>query len=450
MDLSKLSTEDLLALKSGNLSKVSTEGLTELKRQMQPSVAQQNLTELSNQGPLDELKGAYNDVANATKAGISGISDLVSGNGLNQAATDVEKVQNDQTPDTTAGKVGEKVGAMVTPAQIAIQAGLGAALTAVGPWAANILKGWGEQAALNAAGIIKRIGSAFGLDNLEGLAQFLLQPVKVGNEELPAIVDATSSTASMLEKAKAVQLAAGKALEDISSNVDESIRGVDEFNDVADNSFIPRKELPIDWEKMMTDLETFKSEIEENAPSLGETVVNQYEKAIEDADRWVQKAMSGTSDSLFSDLGELKTALGKLIFKHGKAVDSKAELQDAYNVVNEALKGAAKQSSPENGAAYEAMNAIYHKATAVVQALEGKATGLAVKDLFTFGVPSLMGSMVGGIPGAIAGGLAGAAWKGYGPQVMASGLTKAATALPYLAKAAANVPAVGILSGLAQ
>ena len=35
-DLSKLSTEDLLALKSGDLSKVSTEGLMALKGQTAP------------------------------------------------------------------------------------------------------------------------------------------------------------------------------------------------------------------------------------------------------------------------------------------------------------------------------------------------------------------------------------------------------------------------------
>jgi len=40
MDLSKLSTEDLMALKSGDLSKVSTEGLMALKAgQAQPSQA---------------------------------------------------------------------------------------------------------------------------------------------------------------------------------------------------------------------------------------------------------------------------------------------------------------------------------------------------------------------------------------------------------------------------
>lgn len=45
MDLSKLSTEDLMALKNGDITKVSTEGLNTLKSMQQP---QQNFDPTQN------------------------------------------------------------------------------------------------------------------------------------------------------------------------------------------------------------------------------------------------------------------------------------------------------------------------------------------------------------------------------------------------------------------
>lgn len=400
-------------------------------------------------GVEDATASSVRQVGNLTKAGISGISDLASGNGLQQAAADVTKVEGEQPAETTAGKVGSFVGGLVTPVQIALQGGLTSALEELGPWVAGTLKGWSESGAINAVGKIKGIAKAIGIKNLDSLGKFLLAPVQIGKEELPAVVTATNSPAEMLAAVQAIKRAAGTQLGTVSGAVDSAIKSATEMGGEAP--------VAIDLAGLQQAVKVLKADIESVAPNLGKAVVNQYSNALADIDNLIKQALEGDSADVFSKLSELKTTIGELVYKHGSPLESKAALQDVYQAISKTLDDAASKVGGETGAAYEQANNLYHQATAVESALEGKVVDAAK----WFDAPSFLAAMTAGFAthGPLAAVTVPATYIGakvaqnYGPQAIAAGLDAAGPFMTSALKAGIRgIPVVGngIVSALTE
>lgn len=388
-------------------------------------------------GVQDATLSTVHNLGTLTKAGYSGLANLAAGNTADQAKTDVENVEAGNAPETTSGKVGEFIGGLVTPEQIALQGGMGKFLEAsgIGEWATNILKGWAEKTALNAVGIIKNIAKGIGLNNLDEVAQFLMAPVKIGAKELPPVIQATSSTKDMLVAAQAIQKAAGDALGKISPAVDEVVAAHPEA---------------IDLKALLESLDKMKLAVQEIAPNLGKAVVNQYEAAIDDFLNVVQKSTLENNPSLFSDLRALKTTIGDLVYKHGNPLESKAALEDAYKALSTGIDAAAQAADPAIGAAFNEANAVYTKISAIVDALSNKAISAAAKGFFN-DIPALaagfsaaassgpMGLITG--PAAF---LTAKALENYGPQAIAKGLNAVAPAVaPAITTGVRALPVVG-------
>jgi hypothetical protein len=386
-----------------------------------------------NDTTVADVAGAVHNLGTRAKAGYAGLANLVSGNGLNQAASDVENVNEGQSPETTAGKIGSAVGSLVTPEQIALQGGLGAALEAsgFGPWVGNVMKSWGEKAALSAIGIVKNIAKGIGIENLDALAQFLLNPIKIGSKTFPPIVQALRTPEAMLKAAQEVQQAAGAALGKISPVVDEAVKA----NPAA-----------IDLPAILQSLDKMKLAVEDVAPNLGKAVVKQYEAAIDDFYNVVQKETLSDNPQLFTRLRDLKTTIGNLVYKHGNPLESKAALEDAYGALSKGIDAAAQAADKTVGAAFDEANAVYTKITAVVEALEGKVLSGSVKGFFS-DIPAMGAGMLAGflnpvaaIPTAIAAHTA----RNYGPQAIASGLNAISPyAAPIVNTAVRSLPIVG-------
>lgn len=358
-----------------------------------------------------------------TKAGIAGLSELTTGKGLQKAAETIETVKEGGKPTTIAGKAGEFIGGMVTPEQIALQAAGGAFLEAsgLGTWATNLIRGWGESAARAAISGIKTIAKAMGLDNLSALSQFLLNPVKIGAKELPAIVTATNSTKDMLAAAQAIKDAAGAALGKISPAIDDALAKNPEA---------------IDLKLIQEELDKLTLAVKDVAPKLGKAVINQYEAAIDDFWNVVKTQTLSENPTLFTALRDLKTTIGNLVFKHGSPLESKAALEDVYAVLSRGIDNAARVADKATGAAFAEANAIYNKAYAVVEALTGKAISEEAKGFFA-DIPALGAGAMGfaashGPLGLITGPaafLTAKAAKAYGPQAVAAGLNAVAPAV---------------------
>lgn len=359
-------------------------------------------------------------IGQSTKAGVAGLAELLTGKGLEKAAGTTKAVKAGEEPSTTAGKIGEFVGGMVTPEQIALQAAGGAALEGlgVGEWAANLLEGWGENAARTAITGIKQIAKSMGLENLSALSQFLLKPVQIAGKELPAIITPLSDSKAMLSAAQAIKNAAGKVLGKISPEIDDIL---------AQN---PEK---IGVKQILEALDSLNLAVKNVAPNLGKAVVNQYEAAIADFLNVVKAETLSPSPKLFTALRDLKTTIGNLVFKHGSPLESKAALEDAYGVLARGIDDAAQKAGPELGKAFSEANAIYNKAYAVVEALTGKVISEEAKGFFA-DIPALGAGTIAaaathgpfGLITAPAAFLTAKAARTYGPQALAAGLNVAA------------------------
>lgn len=440
MDLSKLSTADLQALKAGDLSKVSTAGLQALKAgSMEIPDDVRNEAGLQAD-PFSVITLPAKRLGQMTEAGGAGIGNLVAGNGLEQAASDVNKVDQGGSADTTSGSIGKFAGSLVTPAQIALQGGLGAALEGLGPWVTDVLKGWSENAAVNAVGKLKNIAKSIGIQNLDSLGKFLLSPVKIGEQELPAVVTATSSPTEMLSAVQAIKQAAGKQLGVVSNAVDDAIKTATGMGGDAP--------VAIDLAGLQDAVTTLKTDVESVAPNLGKAVVNQYSNAIKDINNLIKQALEGDSTDVFSKLSELKTTIGDLVYKHGSPLESKAALQDVYKAISKTLDDAAQKVGGATGAAYDQANAVYHQAVAVESALEGKVVDAAK----WFDAPSFLAAMTAGFAthGPAAAVTVPATYMGaklaqnYGPQAIAAGLDASAPFMSSALKAGLRaIPVVG-------
>lgn len=388
------------------------------------SIAEQNLEDLGkDNNAFSELGGLMHTAGQAVKAGYAGLSDLQFGNGLDQAATDVNNVLDEKAPETKAGTYGSAVAEMATPTNLALGEGLGAVAGKVGEVLAPYLKGWGEQAARNAIGFIKSFANKGGVEDLPEVAEFVMNPVKIGEKTLPPILTATSAPREMLANAQNIQQAAKATLGTVSDTTDAAINANPKL---------------IDLNKIQTNLERLKGAVEKNAAELGAPVVAQYEKAIADFNNVISRTpdlgqrLAGTTptnNAVFSALRNLKTTIGDLMGEGDNVVPSKSALRKIYGVLADELDTAAGSVSKEVGAAYTEANKAYTYATDAVESLKNLIRSEETKPL----LPSLK-SLFTGAPLAKS-------------TAMASALNTAAQNVAPVAKTVAQaVP--GVLSGL--
>lgn len=367
----------------------------------------------------DVIGHASRAVGKAVEAGGAGIGDLVAHpneEGLQRAATDVQNVESGEKPENFAGKVGKAVGSAFTPDQIAIGAGLGAALGPVGEWAADLFKGWSEQAARNAIGFVKSMANKGDIADLSGIAQFVMNPVKVAGKTFQAILTKDSSPAEMLKAAEAIKAAAGSALGKVSETMDSAI---------ADNS------ATINLGAIDQNLAKLQSAVERNAADLGAPVVKQYEKAISDFRRIIDNWKNEDAANLFTDLRSFKTTIGDLMGEGENVVASKLALQKVYGTLASELDAAAGSVSKGIGAAYSEANKAYMYASDAVEALTGKIKSDAVKPL----LPSIKDLFTGNVLN--------------GSPALASGLRTASNAVAPAIRGVANmIPGVGAATGI--
>lgn len=308
----------------------------------------------------------------------------------------------------------------------------------------------GNDAALGAIGKVKTLAKSLGVSNLDELGSFVMKPLTIGDKTFEPIVQATSSPEEMLNAAREIQKAAGKQLEAVSAAADKGVDGVGEHGGIAE---------VLDLPKLKQSVLDMKAEYEAIFPELSAGVVTQYKNALLGVERLIEKAVKGNTGTMFSDLSKAKTTLGNLVYKHGSPLESKAALNDVYHLISDTLDSGASKLEPALGKAYAQANDVYHKSVAIVDGLEGKAT--EAKDLFGGGLTGMLAATSGAITAAathspIAAALAAAApvvgkvvghkIGTYAPQMIASGLNKAA---PYVGNAvrgvAQSIPGIGSL-----
>lgn len=312
------------------------------------SIAEANLESLSGQGPLGDLKGAWKvgeEAAKKSAAGIYGLASLPLG---------LE----------TAKQVAE--GDIIFPGQKAAEGlldlrymAVGEAVEAatLGPKVAKILGTWSKEAAVSTIGKISNLAKRLGIETPEVLGDFLLEKVSAGGKTFEPIITAGKSPTEMARTVSEIKQAAGKQLEDVASQMDKAIE-----SDVS----------LFDWAGLRQRLEALKEAEVGDIGELAPAVTNQYNSAINTIDQFITKQLKGTTEAAFSDLAAIKTKIGKLVFKHGEALPSKAALEDVYIAINEAEKLAATKVSPTLHADYTYANQLYHKASSIEEGLAGK------------------------------------------------------------------------------
>lgn len=115
MDFSKISDKDLVALKNGDYSKLSDEGLKEIR--------EQSLVHQSSAAMPEDVRNEPGLIAKplmipeeVPAQGLGAIGDFASGKGLQQAS----QTAQGQAPTSIAGKIGEGIGTMISPSNIAM------------------------------------------------------------------------------------------------------------------------------------------------------------------------------------------------------------------------------------------------------------------------------------------------------------------------------------------
>jgi hypothetical protein len=147
-----------------------------------------NIASSSTSNDYSDLYNASKDIGNMVKGGYAGTADIVSGNGLPQAASDVNAVENGQQPTSTAGKVGDVIGSLFTPNQII-------ATAAAGPLVEGAMN-------LLGAGLAK-LADILGTTP-EVLSNFLRQNPKFISVAKAATADATDATSAVQDVSKAI------------------------------------------------------------------------------------------------------------------------------------------------------------------------------------------------------------------------------------------------------
>lgn len=389
--------------------------------------------------PIPIMGSDVSKINRLIKAGGAGIGEITTGKGLEKAAETIKAVKAGEEPTTTAGKVGEFIGEMVTPEQIALQGGFGAVLEGlnIGPWAANLLKEWGEKAALKAIGVMKRLGEKIGSEYLPDVARFVLSPLKIGEKEFEPIITAFASPADMKAKAIAIRNAVGKALEKLNPTVDAALS----------ENYEPIR-------MILKDITAAKKYLAETAGELAEPITQQYEKALTAIWNGVLAESKKATPAYFSKLREFKTVLGDLISNFDTNSPIKKGLVDIYGAVGTGLDKAAASAGPEIGTTFSTLNDTYNKVLMIIEALEGKNVGTWI----TGSTGTLLGGLTGTV-GAIthsplaamivpATAIGAAAAQKYGPQALAAGLGVVSKVAPFMTKNVIPPAANTIYTGL--
>lgn len=288
-------------------------------------------------------------------------------------ANDIGQGQAPTDEESTAVNAGKAAGTVMDLAMPGDEGGV----------LADKLKGWSQQAARNAIGFVKSLANKGDVDDLPAIADFVMNPVKIGNNTLPPILTASSTPREMLANADNVLKAAGPKLGQVSDAMDTAVNANPDL---------------IDLEKIEGSLEKLKKTVEDNAKELGAPVVAQYEKAIND---FLNVATNPSAKpNLFTALRQFKTTVGELMGEGDNVVPSKSALQKVYGILASELDDAANSVGKDIGQAYSEANNAYTYALDAVTALKGKIRGEetrqlapSIKDLFTRPVPINPASM---------------------------------------------------------
>jgi hypothetical protein len=262
-----------------------------------------------------------------------------------------------------------------------------------------------------------------------------MTPIKIGSQELPPILTATSSPASMKAAAEAVRDAAGKVLESVDPVIDKVLSGSPNL---------------IDLNGIIADLNELQATTIKYHPRAGNAVIKELQKHIDDFKDLILTPT--TSENLFSALRAFKTTLGELIQNFESDAPVKKAAQKVYGVVAGGLETAAASADQASGSLFAEANDIYTKILPIIDALEGKAVKSGFfSDFGSMGVGALYGLAhpAAAIPAAVATHIT----KKYGPQAVAAGLNAASNIIPPLATGVAQglpVAARAINSALGQ
>ncbi len=250
------------------------------------------------------------------------------------------------------------------------------------------LKKLATEGGESALGLNTQAIKKMGTEKAEDVAEFALKGTKALDGE--SIITPGSGTKSMWDKAVRVKEAAGSDVGSVLSKMDEAAGPV-----------------PADiLQEIHNEIVGHQTKLMQLAPEMGDTAVQQYNKAIND---FTALASDPKSPMTFKKLGDFKAAIGDIAYKHGTPMESKAAFQDAYTAVNKGLDkavdaGSVKIGNPTLSEAYKAGKKAYDMSLRAIDGLEGKAAKEAGGKWVGFGdvMAGGLGSSVGGVPGMLA------------------------------------------------
>lgn len=308
-------------------------------------IMQDNLKGLDNQGPLDELKGAFDLGGKLVKGGISGIAELdkailprmanhfppiavAQGLGMMdkfeepemkptilQAGDNVNRVMAGERPTSSVGRTGETVGSFFTPGQIALQAvggklapmavkGVAKGINAVGEMLAPA-----SEAAL--PGGAKAIGNA--LSTMSGLDNAALETVMTNPEGVAA-----------------AKTFPGLA-EDVAGSMNKLKGHLDKLETAANGVLNAKKSMNV---SVMTDA----IENEVKSINLADVTTPEMESAKKVLEGMLSKIKNRGTMSEPEVAKWIKEVQGKVNFKNTGATELNESLTRIQSTVNEALK----------------------------------------------------------------------------------------------------------------
>ncbi len=292
--------------------------------------------------------------------------------------------------DLTKGEFGGA--AKDTTRGAAVGAVAGAAAKGLSSAADNLLpalKKLATEGGETALGLNTQSIKKMGVEKAEDVAEFALKGTKALDGD--SIITPGSGTKAMWDKAVKVKDAAGSDVGSVLSKMDELTGPVP---------------TPI-LQEIHDEILSHQSKIARLAPEMGDTAVQQYNKALSD---FTALATDPKRPMTFKQLGEFKAAIGDIAYKHGTALESKAAFQDAYHAVNNGLDKAVEAGSlqiknPALSEAYKSGKKAYDMSLRAIDGLEGKAAKEAGGKWVGFGdvMAGGLGAQIGGPVGMAAG-----------------------------------------------
>lgn len=218
MDFSKLSDQDLLALKAGDYSKLSTEGLLHLKAESGPQVQFPLDPEVINEEGVQPAS-ILSDVTKGAGQGMRALGVMGTGSSRQDALAKLQEasqVAQGGEPTTPQGKFGAFIGNMASPAGIAMGAAASKGLQLAG----EVLPGLGQTPIAKALtpGARSAVGKGIGeAEQAVGIEQKIATPsdladqlgLKKGQRNFAGIVN------NLHRKLKAGESITPQALKDV-------------------------------------------------------------------------------------------------------------------------------------------------------------------------------------------------------------------------------------------